>query len=285
MTAHGNLLSRKRPPDPPPRRALFCPAVAYGPAGMTRYRVSFETADLITRALARIKQIEPIKAPRVATTVVELDISDAGVSADKQVATRARDVEPVKVLPDILAFLQKETELTRHTLAEILKRSGRLGEFKVNPQAFMAAVAKEISCALHDLMPEGLKYEKVAGQYWEMSRIEQDAEDGIVRYLSNPNGALKCCARGGGASAISSVKWMASVVQVGAASAAWTVTGEDDFPRNVRSSMPQLQNDLKKSALATRIRPNVLMISQLFMIRDVIPAKARGHMTLMRTIA
>jgi hypothetical protein len=74
-------------------------------------------------------------------------------------------------------------------------------------------------------------------------------------------------------------------VQVGAASAAWTVTGEDDFPRNVRSSMPQLQNDLKKSALATRIRPNVLMISQLFMIRDLIPAKARGHMTLMRTIA
>ena len=130
----------------------------------TRYRVTFETADLIDRALARIKQIEPIKAPRVATTVVEVDITDAGVSADKQIATRVRDVEPVKVLPDILAFLQKETELTRHTLAEILKRSGRLAEFKINPQAFMAAVAKEISRALHDLMLEGIKYEKVAGR-------------------------------------------------------------------------------------------------------------------------
>ncbi|MEQ9640398.1 MAG: DEAD/DEAH box helicase family protein [Alphaproteobacteria bacterium] len=151
----------------------------------TRYRVTFETADLITRALARIKQIEQIKAPRVATTVVEVDITDAGVSADRQIATRVRDVEPVTVLPDILAYLQKETELTRHTLAEILKRSGRLNEFKVNPQAFMAAVAKEISRALHDLMLEGIKYEKVAGQHWEMSRIEQDAEDGIVRYLSN----------------------------------------------------------------------------------------------------
>ena len=83
--------------------------------------MTFETADLIDRALARIKQIEPIKAPRVATTVVEVDITDAGVSADRQIATRVRDVEPVKVLPDILAFLQKETELTRHTLAEILK--------------------------------------------------------------------------------------------------------------------------------------------------------------------
>ena len=129
----------------------------------TRYRVTFETADLIERALARIKQIEPIKAPRVSTTVVEVDITDAGVSADKQIATRVRDAEPVKVLPDILAFLQKETELTRHTLAEILKRSGRLAEFKVNPQAFMAAVAREISRALHDLMLEGIKYEKVAG--------------------------------------------------------------------------------------------------------------------------
>jgi type III restriction enzyme len=151
----------------------------------TRYRVTFETADLIGRALVRIKQIEPIKAPRVATTVVEVDISDAGVSADKQIATRVRDAEPVKVLPDILTFLQKETELTRHTLAEILKRSGRLGEFKINPQAFMAAVAKEISRALRDLMLEGIKYEKVAGACWEQSRIEQEAEDGIVRYLSN----------------------------------------------------------------------------------------------------
>ena len=65
----------------------------------TRYRVTFETSDLIDRALARIKQIEPIKAARVATTVVEVDITDAGVSADRQIATRVREAEPVKVLP------------------------------------------------------------------------------------------------------------------------------------------------------------------------------------------
>lgn len=151
----------------------------------TRYRVTFETADLIDRALGRIRQIEPIKAARVATTVVEVEITDAGVAADKQISTRVREAQQVKMLPDILAFLQKETELTRHTLAEILKRSGRLAEFKINPQAFMAAVSKEISRALHDLMLEGIKYEKVAGQHWEMSRIEQEAEEGIVRYLGN----------------------------------------------------------------------------------------------------
>ena len=151
----------------------------------TRYRVTFETAELISKAVGRIKKLEPIKAPRVVTTVVEVDISDAGVSTDKQIATRVSEIAPVKVLPDILAFLQKETELTRHTLVEMLKQSGRLGEFKINPQAFMAAVAKEISRALHDLMLDGIQYDKVEGQHWEMSRIEQDAEKGIVRYLSN----------------------------------------------------------------------------------------------------
>ena len=152
----------------------------------TRYRVSFQTPDLIDRAVKRIKlNIEPIRAPRIATTVVEVDITDAGVSADRQIATRVRDAEQIQFLPDILAFLQRETELTRHTLAEILKQSGRLAEFKLNPQAFMAAVAKEISRALHDLMLEGIQYEKVADHSWEMSRIEQEAEKGIVRYLSN----------------------------------------------------------------------------------------------------
>ena len=151
----------------------------------TRYRVTFDTAELIDRAVARIGRIEPIRPPRVGTTIVEVEISEAGVTAERRIAERVRDAESVGVLPDILAFLQKETELTRHTLAEILKRSGRLAEFIVNPQAFMVAVAKEISRVLHDLMLDGIKYEKVAGVYWEQSRMEREAEEGIVRYLGN----------------------------------------------------------------------------------------------------
>ena len=38
---------------------------------------------------------------------------------------------------------------------------------------------------MHDLMLEGIQYEKIAGEYWEMQRIEEDAEKGISRYLKN----------------------------------------------------------------------------------------------------
>lgn len=110
---------------------------------------------------------------------------EAGISTDRMLAEQRKRAEAPRVLPDLLAYLQKETELTRHTLVEILKKSGRLPEFRLNPQLFMSLAAKEISRALHDLMLEGIQYEKVANHYWEMQRIEKDAEEGIVRYLNN----------------------------------------------------------------------------------------------------
>ncbi len=151
----------------------------------TRYRVTFETNDLIEKAVGRIKKLEAMRPARIAITRVDLGITEAGVDTDKKLEEKSIDVEPVKMLPDILGFLQKETELTRHTLVRILKQSGRLEEFKINPQAFMAAVSREISRALHDLILEGIQYDRITGQQWEMSRIEQEAEEGIVRYLSN----------------------------------------------------------------------------------------------------
>ena len=151
----------------------------------TRYRVAFDTDALVEKALTCIKEVGEIKPARIAMSRRDIAITEAGVDADRELEARMSEATPVKVLPDILAYLQKETDLTRHTLVEILKQSGRLPEFRANPQAFMAAYAKAISRALQDLMLEGVQYEKVAGQHWEMSRLEKDAEDGIVRYLAN----------------------------------------------------------------------------------------------------
>jgi len=151
----------------------------------TRYRVTFSTDDLMARAVTRIQALEPVKPIRISMTRVDVDISEAGVEADRTLEQRSRDAEPVKILPDLLAYLQKETELTRHTLVKIMKQSGKLTEFQINPQAFMAAVSRELSRALHDLMLEGIQYEKIADHFWEMSRIEPQSESELTRYLGN----------------------------------------------------------------------------------------------------
>ena len=151
----------------------------------TRYRVAYDTDELIENALKRIKELDEIKPVRLSMTRVGVDITDAVVQADRVLEQRALDTEAIKVLPDILAYLQKETELTRYTLVEILKQSRRLDEFKVNPQAFMSVVGREIGRALHDLMLEGIQYEKLDQEEWEMSRIEPDSQTEITRYLNN----------------------------------------------------------------------------------------------------
>ncbi len=151
----------------------------------TRYSIHFDTNKLIEQAVEQLKKLEEIKPIRITQTRVELDISNNGVRADRKLEERNYKADTVKVvLPDLLAHLQKKTELTRHTLVKILKKSGRLPEFQNNPQKFITLTAQEISKALHTLMLDGIKYEKI-DDYWEMSRIEQDSEEGIERYKHN----------------------------------------------------------------------------------------------------
>lgn len=151
----------------------------------TRYRVHFETAELVQNAVSRLKAMEKIRPLTITATRVDVEFTKAGISADRQLEHEVQVMEGPKVLPDIIAYLQKETELTRHTLIEILRGSGRIGDFRQNPQQFMALAAREISYAMHDLMLEGIQYEKIAGECWEMQRIEDEAEKGITRYLKS----------------------------------------------------------------------------------------------------
>jgi len=65
---------------------------------------------------------------------------------------------------------------------EILKQSGRLEDFGVNPQLFMTETAKLINRALHELIIDGIKYEPIKDQYYEMRLFEvQEVEEYLNR--------------------------------------------------------------------------------------------------------
>ncbi|MBF0203728.1 MAG: DEAD/DEAH box helicase family protein [Desulfamplus sp.] len=138
----------------------------------TRYSVEFETQTLIDRASEKIEKMAAIQAVQIEITKRDLAIKESGLEGGKITSNRTHRVSTQQPLPDILAFLQRETELTRETLAKILKFSGRLKEFSVNPQAFMTETARLINRALHELIIDGIKYEPMAGQFYEMRLFE-----------------------------------------------------------------------------------------------------------------
>ena len=147
----------------------------------TRYSLEFETNALIARSVDKIKRMEKIQPVRILMDKTEVDINEAGVESGKVLESRTEFVKGPVLLPDILAFLQRETELTRKTLVEILKQSGRLREFSVNPQTFMTETGRLINRALHEMVVDGIKYEKIEGQVYEMRLFE---EEEIETYLN-----------------------------------------------------------------------------------------------------
>ena len=126
-----------------------------------------------------------IEAPKIRITAGQVEVKKGGVTAaavsvsDDKVDQRSRPV------PDILAYLQEQTELTRATLVRVLKESGRLEEFFLDPQKFMDQIAYILKHELHRLLVNGIKYEKliVDGKEdeWEMAIFKNEE---IINYLS-----------------------------------------------------------------------------------------------------
>jgi type III restriction enzyme len=148
----------------------------------TKYSVEFETPKLIALAAIKIKSMAEIKAVQIEITKRDLEIKESGLEGGRITSNRTHIVTNEQPLPDILAFLQRETELTRGTLVEIIKTSKRLKDFSNNPQAFMTEVAKLINRALHELIIDGIKYEPIPGQFYEMRLFEiQEVEEYLTR--------------------------------------------------------------------------------------------------------
>ncbi len=154
----------------------------------TRYTVEFKTEDLVSKAVEKIGRMEEIQPTRIIIEKTEVEVSAAGIDGGRVLDSRMQTVQTHTVLPDILAYLQRETELTRNTLVEILKRSGRLREFAVNPQAFMTETAKLIRRTLRELVVDGIKYEQLEGQIYEMRLFEEkEIEDYLSRLYTVQN--------------------------------------------------------------------------------------------------
>ncbi|HEY8768710.1 MAG TPA: DEAD/DEAH box helicase family protein [Dehalococcoidia bacterium] len=149
----------------------------------TTYRVEFETDQLVGLAAPAIQNMEKIDPAQINVSTGGVHLKKAGVQTQAVSALR-ETVLYRGSLPDLIAYLQNETELTRSTLVRILKESGRLSDFFVNPQVFMDTVAKLLKNTLHRLLIDGIKYDRIPGDepefQWEMRNFESQE----VNYLS-----------------------------------------------------------------------------------------------------
>jgi type III restriction enzyme len=151
----------------------------------TTYRVEFDSERLVEAVFNRLKQAAPLSPTVMRVTSGSVSPSRAGVSFLGLTSSEESINEAKRPIPDVIAYVQAQTDLTRATIVRILVGCGRLAEFMAQPQQFMDLLCGIIKDCLYALMIDGIKYERVPGtnenaQYAQW--LFRDVE--VIDYLS-----------------------------------------------------------------------------------------------------
>ncbi|MDO4907225.1 DEAD/DEAH box helicase family protein [Neisseria sp.] len=124
----------------------------------TRYRVQFDRHALIQTAAKLVAEMPQVQKPQIVVQKAAIHQTQTDGIWGEQNNSRTQQTEIEWDLPDILHELEKKTRLTRATLFEVLRESGRIGEIGNNPQRFIDLAAEKILLALNALMIDGIEY-------------------------------------------------------------------------------------------------------------------------------
>ena len=148
----------------------------------TTFRVEFDSDKLIEKCADQIRKSLIVGRARFITRTATLGVDRGGVQANR-VLESASIYEPRDYqLPDVVSYLQNETNLTRRSIVEILKKSGRLQDFKNNPQKFIEQVAAIIKHQMRIFIVDGIKYQKIGDQHYYCQELFEENE--LFGYLS-----------------------------------------------------------------------------------------------------
>ncbi len=148
-----------------------------------RYRVQYDTAELVKQAADAVFRLPEIHAPKIQTRKAKIEQSITyGIEA-VETASGSLKTETAFAIPDILGEIQNKTGLTRRTVFDILKASKRLNDAANNPQRFIDLAAEKINRCLHALMSEGIVYELTDNEQYRqellrnLQKMENEGEE------------------------------------------------------------------------------------------------------------
>lgn len=150
----------------------------------TTYRVHFDNDKLITDCIAALRGAPTIARARLQWRKADIAIGKAGVGATEKagaatIVLNEADIE----LPDLLTDLQDRTQLTRRSITRMLIGSGRLDDFKHNPQQFIELAAEAINRCKRLALVDGIKYQKLGDDQFYAQELFDQKE--LTGYLQN----------------------------------------------------------------------------------------------------
>ena len=148
----------------------------------TTFRVRFDSAALIQTCADEIQRSPVVTKARFVYRKSTAEIGRGGVEMTEATQQSYNyDAEEMKP-PDIVSFLQNETNLTRRSIVEILLRAGRWNDFKRNPNKFIEQVSQIIKNQMRLFIVDGIQYHRIGDEEFYGQELFKDQE--LFGYLS-----------------------------------------------------------------------------------------------------
>ena len=151
----------------------------------TTYRVAFDNESLLTQCTRALQNVPAIPSTRLQWRKADLAIGAAGVEAIESHGAATIVLDEVDIeLPDVLTELQNRTQLTRRSIQRILAGSGRLNDFRRNPQQFIELATQAINHRKRRALVDGIKYQRLGDEfYYAQELFEQEEISGYLRNM------------------------------------------------------------------------------------------------------
>jgi type III restriction enzyme len=148
----------------------------------TSYSVDFDSDKLISECINGIDKNLEVKKGKLIYTKAKVNINSSGVSVENEANILSTPDSlygnHVDFLPDIITYLQNETQLTRKSIVKILTgiNKKKLDYFKINPQVFIEACIIIINDVMKMHIVDGVKYHKVADNDFYKQELFKEIE-------------------------------------------------------------------------------------------------------------
>lgn len=150
----------------------------------TTYRVAFDNEKLVVDSIATLQKAPAIVKARLQWRKADIAIGKAGVEATEKAGAATVVLDEMDIeLPDLLTDLQDRTQLTRRSIIRILTDSGRLDDFKRNPQQFIELASETINRCKRLALVDGIKYERLGDEHYYVQELFEREE--LTGYLKN----------------------------------------------------------------------------------------------------
>ncbi len=150
----------------------------------TTYRVTFDNKELLAKCARELKNAPVIPKTRLQWRKAGLAIGQSGVKAIETSGATPMALDETDIeLPDVLTELQDRTQLTRRSIQRILCESGRLDDFKRNPQRFIELAAQVVNRCKEKVLVDGIKYQRIGEEHYYAQELFEKEE--LTGYLKN----------------------------------------------------------------------------------------------------